>query len=463
MEGSSEIVTSEPTISAREREALSRSPIKKLENPYRKFIRNEAVSGVILVLSIFIALVWANLSSTYEHIWEAELTFEFEKIKFQTNLHFLINEFLMTAFFLLVGLEIKRELLFGELRNFRVAILPLFGAIGGMVVPVLLYASINPPGSPYFKGWAIPMATDIAFALGILYMMGNRVPHSLKIFLASLAIFDDLGSIMVIAIFYSKGIEVEYLLLSAIFILLLFLLNKFNLRVLRIYFLIGFGLWISLYLAGVHPTLAGVIIALFIPEQQHLDFIEFEEIGFQLLNKMDNYLKDNELKKYEVEPFMDTIQTLRIACDEVLSPLQRLEYNLSPMVTFYIIPLFVFANAGISFTGSFAERIIEPVALGVITGLVFGKPLGIFLFSQIPLKLKWASLPRSMTVGHLFSAGLIGGIGFTMSTFILTLTFTDHEIIESTKIAILMASFIAAVLGMVSIKFLDKKNKKTRD
>ncbi len=412
-----------------------------------------------MILSIFVALLWANLSSSYEHFWEFELILEFESVKLVTNLHFIINEVLMTLFFLLVGLEIKRELLFGELRNIKVALLPLFGAIGGMVIPIAFYVLFNPPGSPFFKGWAIPMATDIAFALGVLYIMGNRVPHSLKIYLASLAIFDDLGSIIIIAVFYSKGVVLNYLFFSAGLTGVLFLLNRLNVRVLRIYFLVGLALWSTLYISGIHPTLAGVIIAMFIPERQHIDFIEFEEIGFQLLNKMDKYLKDNELKKYEVEPFMDTIQTLRIACDEVLSPLQRLEYNLSPVVTFYIIPLFVFANAGIAFTGSFVQRIFDPVAFGVVLGLVLGKPIGIFAFSQIPLMLKWASLPRSMSRSHLLSAGLIGGIGFTMSTFILTLTFNNHEIIETTKIAILIASGISAILGMLSINLLDDGKK----
>lgn len=456
----SQIVTKEIEISERERIALSKSPLKKLENPYRKFIRNEALSGVILMISIAIALIWANVSDTYEHFWEEDFLLKLGKIEFHFTLHFMINEFVMTAFFLLVGLEIKRELLFGELRNIRVAILPFFAALGGMIIPVIFFMIFNPPSSEQFEGWAIPMATDIAFALGILYMLGKKIPHSLKIFLASLAIFDDLGSIIVIAVFYSKGIKIEPLIFGIILISVLFVLNKSNVRILRVYFVVGLALWYSLYLAGIHPTLAGVILALFIPEKQHLNFIEFEEVGFQLLNKMDRYLKDNELKKYEVEPFMDTIQTLRIACEEVLSPLQRLEYHLSPLVTFYIIPLFVFANAGITFTGSLGERLTQPVAIGVIAGLVLGKPLGIYLFSQIPLKLNLATLPRDLQNGHIFGAGLIGGIGFTMSTFILTLTFTDHEIIESTKIAILIASSLSGLGGILFLNALHKRNKK---
>ncbi len=426
---------------------------KKVDRPFQKFIKNEASSGVILIGALGMALIWANTDfpTNYEEFWHYKLGFSLNQFEMENTLVHWIDDLLMMFFFLLVGLEIKRELLFGNLSNRKRALLPLFAAFGGMVVPALIYIMFNPPGSPGFRGWGIPMATDIAFALGVLYILGNRVPTGLRIFMASYAIFDDLGAVIIIAIFYTTDLNLLFLFYAIIFVGILALLNRFHVTKLKYYFMAGMPLWYALLNSGIHPTLAGVIIAAFIPGRQKIDFEQFSELTHDLIHRMDVFTKDQHVSHKEMKIYANTLHTLKVACDEVLSPLQRLEHQLSPLVTFAVIPIFVLANAGVKIESSIGEIFLDFVALGIFFGLVVGKPIGIYAISKLALNKGWGELPAGMNLGHLKAAGIIGGIGFTMSTFIATLSFTEHYLIEASRMSIVLASLISAVIGALYI------------
>jgi len=367
---------------------------------FKKFFSNSQASGIILIFCVLVSLIIANspAAEAFKSVLDV--------------VHLWINDGLMTIFFLLVGLEIKRELAEGELSSFKTASLPIFAAVGGMLVPAMIYSIFN-FGTKYSDGWGIPMATDIAFSLAIISMLGKKIPNSIKIFLAALAIVDDLGTIIVIALFYTDQLHWNYILLSLGITAILFTLNYLKVTRLIFYIIPGLLLWHFLHNSGVHATIAGVLLAFSIPaDAEHVD----------------------------------------------ISPLDKLEQKLSIPVSFIIMPLFALANTNITFSSQMVAGITNSLGLGIICGAILGKLIGINIFSFIAIKLKISSLPQNSSWIQMIGVGLLAGIGFTMSIFIALLSFkTDVNIQDGAKFAILVASFVAAVLGFIILKISSKE------
>jgi NhaA family Na+:H+ antiporter len=426
--------------------------IDRFLQPLNRFIEHESTAGLLLFVSALIALVWSNspFSATYFHLWEHEFAVRIAGYTVANSLHHWINDGLMAMFFFVVGLELKRELMAGELSAPRQAILPLAAAVGGMIVPTLIFVALN-PGPPNVTGWGIPMATDIAFVLGILALLGQRVPVSLKIFLTALAIVDDLGAVLVIAVFYTFEISLVNLGAGGVFLAVLLLANYLGIRNVVFYGLVGIGgLWLAFLLSGVHATIAGVLAALTIPARPKID-----ERGFT--QRLRHYLHEFE----HIEPNDDTllepaqmhvlgqIKRLTRAAD---TPLQRLEHALYPLVSFVVMPVFALANAGISFTTISAEALFHPVSVGIFLGLLLGKFGGVVGACWIMTRLGWASLPGDMQWKQMYGLGVLAGMGFTMSLFITTLAYESADLILHAKMGILVASLLAGVVGYVLLK-----------
>ncbi|MHA2501422.1 MAG: Na+/H+ antiporter NhaA [Candidatus Kariarchaeaceae archaeon] len=425
------------------------APISRLISPFQKFVKYEASSGIILIIAVAVALLWANLSQqTYNGVWSAYLTISVGGFELSKPLTLWINDLLMAIFFLLVGLEVKREVLVGELRYFKSALLPISAAIGGIAVPALLYVMINLGNPEFLKGWAIPAATDIAFALGILYLLGDRVPASARVFLATLAIIDDIAAILIIAIFYSGTINMSYILLAAVAFILLITLNLLNVRRILPYMLFGSVMWYGFFGSGIHATIAGVFLAATIPATIKMDHVEFRDKSNMLISELIKITDDENVSSEELAIYMDTISELEYATQAVSSPLQRLEHSLAPYVIFLIMPIFALANAGVLFSTETVSQVTSPVSLGIILGLLVGKPVGVFLFSFISVRMGLANLQSELSWANILGLGFLAGIGFTMSTFISSLAFEfEPAILDVTKIAILLASFLAGILG----------------
>jgi NhaA family Na+:H+ antiporter len=372
----------------------------------QRFFSNEASGGIILIIAAALAMLLANMGSTsglYHSFLETPVQLKVGALEINKNMLLWINDALMAVFFLLIGLEVKRELIVGSLASRRQAIFPVIAALGGMVVPALVYLAFNVQDPITREGWAIPAATDIAFALGVLALLGSRVPASLKIFLMALAIIDDLGAIVIIALFYTSDLSLLSLGVAAAAIAALAILNLTGVRRTGIYILVGVILWTAVLKSGVHATLAGVIVGFFIP------------------------LKEQNGK----------------------SPAVQLEHVLHPWVAYLILPLFAFANAGVSLQGVTIEGLTSLLPLGIIAGLFIGKPLGISLFCWLALKMKWATLPADTTFKQIMAVGVLCGIGFTMSIFIASLAFGDVDpaLINWAKLGILIGSVLSAVVG----------------
>ena len=425
----------------------------------RKFIKQESFGGFLLIGVTIIAVVWANSSyyNVYDYIWhEIKMGVSFGDFELNANLHHWVNDGLMAVFFFVIGLEIKREVAGGELSSFKSAILPLGAAVGGMLVPALIYVAFNYDNPQNIDGWGIPMATDIAFALGLLSLLGNRVSPNLKIFLTALAIADDLGAILVIAFFYTESIDMTEIVYAMIFLGVLFGANKLGVRNMAFYAVIGIaGIWLSFIYSGVHATIAGVLIALAIPGKSKIS-------GRQYIDKLKNLLQESKLAKAEnvgmlsneeVHSLDDVIKTTK----DAESPAQKLEHILHPISAFVILPLFALANAGIRIEGSLIEMLFHPISLGIIAGLVIGKLLGISLITHLIVKMKISSLPKGVDFKQIYGAALLAGIGFTMSIFISDLAFSDEESILIAKVGVFAASILAAILGMTLLSFPSKR------
>ena len=417
----------------------------------RKFIHQESFGGFLLIGVTIIAVIWANSSyyDVYDHIWHTiKVGVSFGNFELNANLHHWVNDGLMAIFFFVIGLEIKREVVGGELSSFKRAALPLGAAIGGMLVPALVYVAFNYDNPQNIDGWGIPMATDIAFALGLLSLLGNRVSPNLKIFLTALAIADDLGAILVIALFYTESIDMTEIINAVIFLGVLFGANKLGVRNMAFYAIVGIaGIWLAFVYSGVHATIAGVLIALTIPCKPKIS-------GGQYIDKLKSLLQGSKIAKTEEIGMLspDAVHSL----DDVIkitkdaeSPAQKLEHVLHPVSAFFILPLFALANAGVRIEGSLVEMLIHPISLGIIAGLVLGKLLGISLFTHLIVKLKISSLPNGVDFKQIYGAALLAGIGFTMSIFISDLAFSDAQTIQIAKVGVFAASIIAAVLGMI--------------
>lgn len=428
-------------------------------SPIYRFINNESFSGVLLIAATAIALIWANspFKDWYFQIWDKTyITFSFHDYSLSKPLYYWINDGLMTIFFFVIGLEIKRETVFGELSKPSKSMLPIMAAIGGMVIPALIYFLFTKGDATYTDGWAIPMATDIAFSLGILALIGRKVPFSLKIFLTALAIVDDLGAVLSIAIFYTDTIQLTYLIIAACTFVVMMMLNILGVRSLWFYGILAvFGLWLMLLLSGVHATIAGILTALTIPTNRRLDAGQFTS---KLKVEANKFVKNiNQNQSYLLSgKQMESIDKMKTYCQEVESPLQRVEHNLHNFSIYFIMPVFALANTGIILSGNM-DIWGQPIAMGIIFGLVFGKTIGIFLFSLLALKLKIAKLPEGVNLKHIIGAGMLAGIGFTMSLFITELAFHEDELIRIAKFSILVASLFAGVIGYLFIKFIKNK------
>ena len=409
-----------------------------------------SLSGVVLLICTAIALAWANSpwGESYFHLWEMRISLGPAADPLTLSLHHWINDGLMVVFFLLVGLEIKRELLVGELASIRQAALPIMAALGGMIVPALIYTAFN-VGTEAIRGWGIPMATDIAFALGILALLGPRVPIGLKVFLAALAIVDDLGAVLVIALFYTASIDAAALLGAVVCLAILVGLNRARVTSLTPYVLIGFILWLFFLRSGIHSTIAGVLLAMCIPSNTRINAMQFSERARSLIDEFDRS-ETGDLLVITSPGQQEALHALDVATDEVSSPLLRLEHRLHRTVAFVIMPLFALANAGVSLTGAGAV-LGSPVAQGVGAGLVFGKTIGIALFAWLAVRMGIAALPAGVDWRDVFGVAWLGGIGFTMSLFIAGLAF-ESPLLDAAKLAILAASAVAGVVGYLLLR-----------
>lgn len=429
-------------------------------DPVNRFIGKSTTGGIVLFISAVVALILANspLQHAYHHFWEHKISFGIgNNLLLDKTLHHWINDGLMGVFFFVVGLELKREIIGGELSNIKKAILPIVAGIGGMLFPALIYLFFNPSGEAH-NGWGIPMATDIAFALGVLFLLGKRVPTSLKVFLTVLAIADDLGAVLVIALFYTSDISFTSLLIGSGFLLLLILSNKLGVRNTIYYGILGVGgLWVAFLVSGVHATIAGVLAAFTIPAN-----VKIDEIGF--IEKMKNYLhKFKEADPNDVPTVtpdqLHILEDMRTLTKQAMTPLQRLEHAMHPFVTYVVMPIFALANAGVTLSSETTETGTSFVAIGVALGLLLGKFIGIVGTSTLFIKLKLAPLPDGMNYKHLIGVGLLASIGFTMSLFIANLAFTNPLYIHQAKIGILIASLIGGVLGFSFLYFSNTKSK----
>lgn len=429
-------------------------PIDKLLSPILRFTRQEKSGGIILGISVILALILANSpwADSYFHFFEHKLGFILDGSTYlEYSIHHWINDGLMAVFFFVVGLELKREIVAGELANPRKALLPIMAAFGGMIVPATIYFALNPSGE-VSNGWGIPMATDIAFALGVLYLLGNRVPLSLKIFLTALAIVDDLGAVLVIAFFYTSEISFISLLTGFGCALIMLIANKMGVRNVLFYAIIGIlGLWTAFLLSGVHATIAAVIAAFTIPTD-----IEVKETTY--IAKIKHYLQ--RFKAIDPEDHrpaltadqLHILEEIKKDTQSAMSPLQRLEHAMHPFVTFFVLPIFALANAGVSLSMDFNMLFETNVALGVALGLLIGKVVGIVGFTWLSIKLGIAPYPTGMNIRNLFGLGLLGAIGFTMSLFITSLAFSTEAYMTQAKIGIFVASIIGGVLGFWILK-----------
>jgi NhaA family Na+:H+ antiporter len=416
----------------------SNRPLARLvARPVREFLRVEAAGSLLLLLAAAVALVWANSpwASSYDAFWHAHLTLDVGPLHLDETLQHWVNDALMVIFFFVVGLEIKYELVNGDLRDPKTAALPIVAAVGGMLVPAGLYLALNPPGSDGSAGWGIPMATDIAFAVGVLGVLGRRIPSAARLFLLTLAIVDDIGAILVIAVFYTSDLSLGWLAIAVALLAAMVIATRLRIWTVVLYAVLGVGVWFALLESGVHATLAGVAIGLLAPATPLLK----EEVarGYASEALQDRHLDADELAR------------LRFLLKESVSVVERLQSALHPVSAYVVLPVFALANAGVEL-GAIGKVFTEPVGLGIVLGLVLGKPVGIFLASFAAVRLGLGRLPESTTWPMLLGLGAVGGIGFTVSIFIAGLSFPGADLLtEEAKIAILLASLVAAVLGVL--------------
>jgi NhaA family Na+:H+ antiporter len=431
---------------------MHRYPIDRFRKPFSDFLRDQSNGGVVLFIVAMIAMVWANSpwKESYHHLWEHTVAISFDTWKLERDLHHWINDGLMAMFFFLVGLELKREVVGGELARPRDAILPVAAGLGGMVAPALIFLMLNPTG-PSQDGWGIPMATDIAFAVGLLALLGSRAPLALKVFITTLAIADDLGAVLVIALFYTSDISLWNVLIGAGFLGLLVAGNVLGVRSPWYYAIIGIGgMWTAFLLSGIHATVAGVLAALAIPAVTRLDERTYIERISRYINEF-AALEPNRKPTLTADQ-LHTIEKIDRASEYAETPLQRMEHRLHPIVMYFVIPLFALANAGVELPSELGEAIAGPVTLGVGLGLLLGKPLGILLISWLFVKLGWAQLGAFVTWRHMIGAAFLAGIGFTMSLFINELAFRDPDVRQQAKLGILIASVLAGVIGYAILR-----------
>ena len=426
---------------------LTQSRLTRLLPPVNAFFATESAGGIVLLLSAITALVWANSpwSHSYYELWHTQLSVGTGKFSHSMSFQHWVNDGLMVVFFLLVGLEIKRELLIGELASRRRAALPVAAAVGGMIAPALIYVAIN-SHSPGMRGWSIPMATDIAFAVGVLALVSRSVPVSIKVFLLAIAIVDDLGAVLVIAFMYTQNISVVALGGAALFLGLLILLNIFGVHRPFPYIVLGVGLWLTTLYSGIHATIAGVLLALTIPATRQIEEGPYVAYVRRMLEYFEH---DTALVPDRItEDQSFALKAMEEASQAVQTPLARIEHALLKPVNFFVMPVFALANAGLDLRSGVISGLVSPVSLGTLFGLLLGKPLGVLLATWLSLKIGIASMPRAATWQQIVGVAVLCGIGFTMSLFVANLALDGHkELLASAKIGILVASLTAGIVG----------------
>jgi Na+:H+ antiporter, NhaA family len=419
------------------------TPIQVITSPFVRFARMGAAGGIVLLASTIAALIWSNSpwQHSYHALLETKLTIGFGSFVVSENRHHWINDGLMSLFFFLVGLEIKREFLIGELSSLRRAAFPFIAALGGLVVPAIIYISLA--GDAHFsRGWAIPISTDIAFTLGLLTFLGSRVPPSLRIFVTALAIVDDIFAVAVIAIFYTSEIEYVSLAIGLGGVVLSLIANFMGIRKPVVYALIGVVVWWAVLNSGVHATIAGILLAFTIPANTFLKKSEFLEQSRWLLGRLEA-APDHSFEEHSI------LHTLERKAEQADSPLHRIEHGLQPWISFLVMPLFALANAGVDVTHNLIGALKHPVSFGILYGLFAGKPIGIWLSSFLAAKTGLVTPPANVSWNQMFGAAWLCGIGFTMSLFVAGLAFDDDALLSVSKIAILGASVAAAVGGCI--------------
>jgi NhaA family Na+:H+ antiporter len=431
---------------------VEQRPVERIVRPFQNFAHKQSSGGVLLIAVTAVALVWANSpwGESYAALWDSRLSVGVGDFTLSKDLTHWINDGLMAVFFLVVGLEIKREVLVGELSSIRSAALPVAAALGGAVVPALIYITIN-AGTEGAAGWGIPMATDIAFALGVLALLGDRAPVGLKVFLTALAIVDDIVAVLVIAVFYTSQISWGALAVGGLFLVALVVANLIGVGKTLVYALLGVGLWLAFLLSGVHATIAGVLLAFTVPASSFINPGAFLERSRYILDRFEQAGEKGE-NVLTNEERQAALHALNHATYKLEPPLHELEHALHPWVVFAIMPLFALANAGVALGGGIAEAMTSPVVLGIVAGLVVGKQLGITIFAWLAVKSGVSELPRGISWRQVYGAGWLAGIGFTMSLFISDLAFPDSPLVDVAKLGILAASLIAGVVGWLILR-----------
>lgn len=414
-------------------------------------LKSSALGGILLIIFTLIALIWANSDwkEAYHHLWEIPIGIEFGSFFFEMHLLHWVNDGLMAIFFYMVGLEIKREIKAGELSSRKKATLPALGAIGGMLLPAIIYTIINAGfGTPEAgRGWGVPMATDIAFSLGIISLLGKRVPLALKVFLVALAIVDDLGAILVIAVFYTSELNLQYLFTGLGLLALLWVLNILKIRKIPIIHVVGIIVWYCFYQSGVHATIAGVLLAFLTPIKRELDF----RVLHKNLTKIDI---DDKVSQSDTltHHHLEYLRVLRRQLKRVQSPVQRLEHDLHNTVNYFIMPVFALANAGVTFNGGAGA--FSTVTFAIAIGLFAGKSVGITALSWLGVKSGLAELPEGIKWKNLFAVAVLGGLGFTMAIFVANLAFGNPAMLDQAKVGIFLGSIVSGVIGFYLLKFM---------
>lgn len=426
-------------------------------NFLKRVLAFDAAQGIVLFFCVFCAMVWANSpwKDFYFHLLHIPVSINVGLFELKMSLLHWINDGLMVFFFFLVGLEIKKEMASGELAHPKQAMFPMLAAIGGMMLPALIYLSFS-QNDVMAKGWAVPTATDIAFAVGILSFVSNRIPPAVKVFLLAVAIIDDIGGILIIGLFYSHLPNMVVLGVALLVFLTMLAMNRAGVRSGIWYALLSIMLWFLVLKSGIHATLAGVMAALAIPIRPKTDALDFAFYSKKFLAQIEKSHKNDipVLKNYEAS---NALNELKILCTSALTPLHSAEKKLHNFVSFVVLPIFALANAGVSVSNTGGSLFVQPIIIGVVLGLLIGKPLGIFIVSYLSVKIGLTQKPTKVAWKHIFGAGCLGGIGFTMALFIATLAFGESDFLDYAKIAILIGSFLSAILGLSILAIIPYK------
>ncbi len=431
-------------------EKIKGSPYSSLLKPFHYFFSREASGGIVLIIFTIIALIWANspFSTVYHSFWNTTFTIGTGTFNLSKPILLWINDGLMAFFFFLIGLEIKREVLTGELSQPGKIILPVAAAIGGMFFPALIYFVFN-SGKPGIDGWAIPVATDIAFSLGVLSLLGKRIPTNLKVFVTAFAIVDDIGAVLIIAIFYSADLSTTFLVISGGIFLFMILMNKMNVQKSMFYVIPGLLLWFMLLKSGIHATIAGILCAVTIPSINQTNRKEFSGTILKLTGRFDEI---SAISSEITDEQRSILTQIHESTRSIKSMLQRMEHALLPWVTFFVIPVFALANAGVTVNFSLLNDFFNPVTMGIIIGLFIGNQVGITTFTWVAVKSGITTLPRGMRFYHIYAVSCLAGIGFTMSLFITGLSFTDTVMIDQAKMGIIIGSLLSGLTGWMLLR-----------